>query len=352
MLYYSQKAEGEYLSEIAELKAALSAAKADRGKCRAILDGVVNVLVENGEVYCGVSAQIADLKTERDQLRAEVKRLTLEVNMDLDRLRAALSVAEADRGKWRGILDEIADVLVGKGVAYSSADFSAQIADLKAERDQLRAEVERLEEVCGLTLGGTYETGNYQRLHETAVAAHKRHTLRMQRKNAVAMGLPDDHPIFQDPYPGPEAPSQEPEAGSAGADNAPAASVPACSCNRAPQSWTSPTIAWQNALQGIRWALADLGLRVHEMRSVEATAEATMSAVEVLCVHLRKEGRVWTGEMLGGLTCPSQMQKEDNAALKQRVFTALGTELLYRLVRHAEVDPDLVAQFDLLGRDL
>lgn len=74
--------------------------------------------------------------------------------------------------------------------------------------------------------------------------------------------------------------------------------------------------------------------------------------IEVLCVQLRKEGRAWTGEMLGGLTCPSQMQKEDNAALKQRVYTALGTELLYRLERHVEVDPDLVAQFDLLSHSV
>lgn len=200
MLYYSQKAEGEYLSEIAEL-------------------------------------------------------------------RAALSVAEADRGKWRGILDEIADVLVGKGVAYSSADFSAQIADLKAERDQLRAEVERLK----------------------------------AELKCWTQGRADLQPVDSD---------------------------------------------YNNALIGIRWALQDLGLRV------KSDPEATKSAVEVLCVQLRKEGRAWTGEMLGGLTCPSQMQKEDNAALKQRVFTALGTELLYRLERHHDLKPDLVAQFDLLGRDL
>ena len=265
--------EVEYLSEIAELKAKLQDTEAVRDAFR-------------NDWFA--------LRQEAEDLRAEVEELKAE------RIEA--------RERESVSLDAGSNAIIG----------------LTAERDQLRAEVERLEEVCGLTLGGTYETGNYQRLHETAVAAHKRHTLRMQRKNAVAMGLPDDHPIFQDPYPGPEAPSQEPEAGSAGADNA---------------------IAWQNALQGIRWALADLGLRVHEMRSVEATAEATMSAVEVLCVHLRKEGRVWTGEMLGGLTCPSQMQKEDNAALKQRVFTALGERLEYDLRRGDPVDPNLIAQY-------
>lgn len=106
---------------------------------------------------------------------------------------------------------------------------------------------------------------------------------------------------------------------------------------------------YNNALIGIRWALQDLGLRV------KSDPEATKSAVEVLCVQLRKEGRAWTGEMLGGLTCPSQMQKEDNAALKQRVFTALGE----RLVRGLSLpDGDLsgvaeaIAQFDLLSHSV
>ncbi|TXH54498.1 MAG: hypothetical protein E6Q97_10735 [Desulfurellales bacterium] len=262
------------------------------------------------------------------------------VNMDLDRLRAALSVAEADRGKWRGILDEIADVLVGKGVAYSSADFSAQIADLKAERDQLRAEVERLTlEAQGRNLMAVDAVLSTDPLPSEPVTDGKLpHPGWPQVMVSRQSGMNEPEAPLQGRAP--DTPPADPEwyaaagsipASSAGADNA---------------------IAWQNALQGIRWALADLGLHVHEMRSVEATAEATMSAVEVLCVHLRKEGRVWTGEMLGGLTCPSQMQKEDNADLKQRVYTALGTELLYRLIRHAEVDPDLVAQFDLLGRDL
>ena len=235
MLYYSQKAEGEYLSEIAELKAALSAAKADRGKCRAILDGVVNVLVENGEVYCGVSAQIADLKTERDQLRAEVERLK----------------AEAARPAY------------AFGIRWALQDLGLRVKSDPEAYDAL----ERLK----------------------------------AELKCWTQGRADLQPVDSD---------------------------------------------YNNALIGIRWALQDLGLRV------KSDPEATKSAVEVLCVQLRKEGRAWTGEMLGGLTCPSQMQKEDNAALKQRVFTALGTELLYRLERHHDLKPDLVAQFDLLGRDL
>lgn len=48
---------------------------------------------------------------------------------------------------------------------------------------------------------------------------------------------------------------------------------------------------------------------------------------------------------------PASSAGADNAALKQRVYTALG-RLLYRLERHHDLKPDLVAQFDLLGRDL
>lgn len=102
----------------------------------------------------------------------------------------------------------------------------------------------------------------------------------------------------------------------------------------------------ENALVGIRMALDDLAIRANQ------TAEGTRSAVEALCVQLRREGRVWTGESLGGLTCPAKLQREDNAALKQQVFTHLGKLILEQ--EHIAIHgfAELVQQFDLLGRDL